>query len=319
MRIHPGYHLHAYFRRRSIRTNAEALMIRDGDILRSPDCILKLDIQDFFTSITWGNLQPVLRYEKVPLWLRNEIRTNCFIIIQRDRGYGTKPIPVLPQGTPTSPLLSSIFMKCITAKIRGLIRKWNRKNYCLAVFSVYCDNITIGSDDPKVWNLIHPIEHILIEHGLDLNTNKTQFHQKPASFVVCGVQMNDKIGPKRRYWRNLRTDIHNALYDLRSGLAPAGFYLRDKDRTAIREMSGIVGYWGLVNENDLGLRTKEWLANIDNWKVRPVPFESWQGKISFIRSLDRSKADSLQNKFDELTRETCTRKDSSSGAKKTKP
>lgn len=317
--IYPGNHLHAYFKRRSIKTNAEALLIRDDGILRSPDCILKLDIKDFFTSVTLGNLRQSLEYEKVPKWLLDEIEANCFILFDRETLYGKRLVPVLPQGAPTSPFLSSLMMKRVTSMIRGLIRKWNRKHYCPAVFSAYCDNITVASDDPKIWNLIHPIDFILNENGLTLNWDKVKFHQKPASFVVCGVQMNEKIGPKRSYWRSLRADLHNALCDLRSGLAPAGFYLEKGARTVVRRMSGLVGKPGLVNEDDLDPRVRTWLRNSGNRKIIPVPFESWKGKISFIRSLDPSKADTLQEKFDELMRATCVRNDSSSGARKTTP
>jgi hypothetical protein len=316
LRIHPGHHLHAYFRGRSVKTNAEALLIRDNGILRSPDCILKMDIENFFGSVTLGNLKPALNYEGVPQWLQNEIEQNCFIIVKKNNYH---EILVLPQGAPTSPLLSSIFMKRVTAQIRGAIRKWNRNNYCLAVFSVYCDNITVGSDDPKVWNLKHIIEFILNKNGLTMNLGKLHFHRQPASFVVCGVQMNSKIGPKRSYWRGLRADLHNALTDLRSGLTPAGFYLEKGARTVVRRMSGIAGQSGLIEKDDLDTRVTTWLRNGGIKKVLPVPFESWQGKISFVRSLDGSKADSLQKKFDELVRETCTRKGSSSGTKKKAP
>lgn len=317
LRIYPGNHLHAYFKRRSVRTNAEALLIKDDDKLRSPDCILKLDIKDFFPSVTFGNLEASLIYEKVPGWLIDEIQANCFIIVQKDRGYGMRDIPVLPQGAPTSPFLSSLMMKRVTAQIRGLIKKWNRNHYCPAVFSTYCDNITVASDDPKIWNLIHPIDFILGKSGLALNRDKVKFHRKPASFVVCGVQMNSKIGPKRSYWRKLRADLHNALCDLRSGLAPAGFYLREGHRTVLRRINGIAGKPGLMDEKYL--KSGVFKTNVMTRRTRPVPFESWAGKISFIRSLDPSKADSLQKKFDELVRETCTRNGSSSCAKKTTP
>jgi hypothetical protein len=315
LRIHPGHHLHAYFKRRSVKTNAEALLVRDNGTLRSPDCILMLDIKDFFPSVTFGNLEESLNYERVPGWLIDEIYKNCFIIVKRETPYGTRNVSVLPQGAPTSPFLSSLMMKRVTAQIRGLIKKWNRENYCPAVFSAYCDNITVGSDDANIWKLIHPIDYILNENGLTLNWEKVKFHKQPASFVVCGVQMNSKIGPKRSYWRKLRADLHNALCDLRSGLAPAGFYLKCGPRKVIRMMSKIRGESGLVDKKDLDPWAMQHCTT--GTKIIPVPFETWKGQISFIRSLDPSKADTLQKKFDELVRETCQRKQGSSSCSKT--
>lgn len=308
MRIHPGRYIHAYFYKRSIKTNAEALLLRDNGVLRSPDYILKLDVENFFTSASWPNIRPALYRERVPIWLRNEIRKYCFI------GHP----PVLPQGAPTSPFLSSLLMKRVASMIMGLLKKWNRKCYCPAVFSIYCDNITVASDDPKIWNLKYPIAYLLEQVGLNINSNKTEFHKKPAPLVVCGVQINDKIGPPRSYWRSLRADLHNALTDLRSGLAPAGFYIEDKARKTIREKAGISNRSGLRGIGSFDSKTIKWWGQ-NSHRVKPVPFETWRGKIAFVQGLDPAKGASLRKKFDELMEATCRGKGSSSGAKPTNP
>ena len=79
----------------------------------------------------------------------------------------------LPQGAPTSPIISnSIFYK-IDARLHKLSKKLNLK------YSRYADDITIsGEKIPS--NFPRYIEAILLQHGFSLNKGKTRL-KKGAS------------------------------------------------------------------------------------------------------------------------------------------
>jgi len=313
LKIHPGYHIHAYMRGRSVRTNAEALLLREGDgTLRSPDCILKIDITDFFHSITQRHVTESLEYERAPLWLIDEINDNCFAKINGQM--------VLPQGAPTSPLLSSVAMKRIISMIRAYIIRWNRDHHCPVTFSAYCDNLTFGCDSREVWKIIYPVSYILESEGFEINESKTKFHHKPARLVICGVQINDKIGPKRSYWRSMRADLHNAITDLRAAIVPAGFYLDNEFRKRIRKAQGIEKKNGLTTILDLNQEARKVLDEARKQKaIIPIPMDRWKGKISFITSLDPDKGATLKAKFSELENLICSRKAATSSSAQTTP
>jgi len=302
LKIHPGYHIHAYMRGRSVRTNAKALLLKQADgTLRSPDCILKIDISDFFHSVLEHHVEESLSYERAPKWLIDEIKDTCFDMIDGKKA--------LPQGAPTSPFLSSVAMKRIVSLIRGLIIRWNREHHCPVVFSAYCDNLTFGCDSREVWKLLYQVRYILESEGFEINENKTRFHHKPARLIVCGVQINDKIGPKRSYWRSMRADLHNAITDLRAAIVPAGFYLDNEFRKQIRQAQGIEKKDGLVTLLGLNQEARKILNKAKRKKaIIPVPMDQWKGRIAFITSLDQNKGAALKAKFDELENLTCSMK-----------
>ena len=297
-----GPFVHGYARKRSIKTNAQNLVLmRDGKYW-APTFLLKLDIRDFFSNVTAGLVDECLAKEKVPVWLREGVRLKCFIDLNDKR--------VLPQGAPTSPFLSALVMKYVSIRLSGLLKQ--SPSWCPSRLSVYADNITFSSDAP-MYGWIPKVRYVLEKFGLELRMDKIKVSKKPGRQIICGVQINSKIGPPRAMWRNLRAELHNAWMDRMAGLVPSGYRLDQRTRNSIRFSAGTRGLGGVVKKKDLPPLARDFLKGKE---IEPIPFGRWQGQISFVKSLDPAKGEQLERLFKKVE-EVCLKRVKTSSSART--
>jgi hypothetical protein len=286
--IGAGPLLHAYVRHRSIKTMAQSLQIRDDEgTPRTPHYMLKIDIKDFFPSLTKKVVMEACKKARVPAYYWNLVGSYCF---QYDEKRGEW---ILPQGSPASPFLSNLVMRQAAARINGVVKSWNRSKHFLTKFAAYCDNLAFTADDPAIVALIYPTERILKTYGLVLNKEKIRFLKAPARKEVCGVVMSDHTAPRKEYWRMLRAQLFNALVDVRAGHAPPGFCLTPEARKKIREDAGILGKEGY----------KRKITNGEGDRI-PIPWGEWKGRISFVTMLHPEKGKQLAMMLADLEKET---------------
>ncbi|EQB8042709.1 reverse transcriptase family protein [Aeromonas hydrophila] len=153
--------------------------------------ILSLDIEDFFGNISRQKVFDVLSQSGFNNHLSNEI---TYLVTYKD---------YLPQGAPTSPIISnSIFYK-IDARLYKLSEKLNLK------YSRYADDITIsGEKIPS--NFPRYIEDILLQHGFSLNKGKTRLKKGASKKIITGVSITSgRVMAPRIFKRNLRTEIYH--------------------------------------------------------------------------------------------------------------
>ena len=153
--------------------------------------VLSLDIEDFFGNISRQKVFDVLSQSGFNNRLSNEI---TYLVTYQD---------YLPQGAPTSPIISnSIFYK-IDARLHKLSKKLDLK------YSRYADDITIsGEKIPS--NFPRYIEEILLQHGFALNKEKTRLKKGTSKKIITGVSITSgKIMVPKIFKRNLRTDIYH--------------------------------------------------------------------------------------------------------------
>lgn len=155
--------------------------------------LLKLDITDFFESITFGHI------------LSNVFNKNYF------------PAPVgialtklccckgsLVQGAPTSPMISNLVMK----NFDDYIGEWCKKQEI--AYTRYCDDMTFSSDKP-LYHVYYKVKKILLKMGFELNESKTRFLTKGSRQTVTGIVVNKKISISNEYKRTLRQQLYYFL------------------------------------------------------------------------------------------------------------
>jgi retron-type reverse transcriptase len=215
-----GPYIHAYVKRRSIRTFASRFHTAAG---KAPRYLLKVDIKDFFPSLTEKVVMKEAERRVLNPTVRDMIRRYCFV--------RTGSIRVLPQGAPTSPFLSNLVMKTVMARIGGLLKWWERRRHYGTVAAAYCDNIVIGGFEPGILGMLWSVKKILKDYGLELNEKKTRLVGPGGRKEVCGVVISEKLSTRKDYWRRLRAALHNAERDIRTGQVPPGFYFDPNTRT----------------------------------------------------------------------------------------
>lgn len=165
--------------------------------------VLNLDLSDFFTSISQSRvckrlqLAPFNFNEKVA----KVISGLCCKKVVKDgkKGYA------LPQGSPTSPLLTNAVCDFLDKKLRHLSTRNGVK------YSRYADDMTFSSmhnvyqeDSTFMKNLFS----IIKGERFTVNPDKTRLQKRGERQEVTGLTVNDKVNTAHRYTRELR----NILY-----------------------------------------------------------------------------------------------------------
>lgn len=151
--------------------------------------VLTLDLTDFFGSI----------------------KVESVSYIFREMGY-TKPLAELmallcclegklPQGAPTSPCLSNIYMRNFDAEIGQYCRE--RQIF----YTRYADDMAF-SGDFNVEELISFVKSQLDLKGLRLNNEKTKLMLRSERQIVTGIVVNDKIQLPKNKRRDIRCKMH---------------------------------------------------------------------------------------------------------------
>ena len=160
--------------------------------------LLKMDITDFFGSITYLQvISSAFNSKRFPIQIGAILTSLCCLD------------DVLPQGAPTSPALSNIVMK----NFDDIIGAWCKKRNI--VYTRYCDDLTFSANVP-LYNVYVKVKDMLLKRGFEINEDKTKFITNSTSQRVTGLTVNEKVSIPREYKRKLRQDIY---YALKFGLA----------------------------------------------------------------------------------------------------
>ena len=175
----------AYQKGSTIRGNAEPHIGKKS--------LLKLDITDFFGSITFEQVQ------------RTAFNTRYF---SRQVGYLLTSLcckdDSLPQGASTSPALSNIVMY----RFDNYIGHWCSQHQI--AYTRYCDDMTFSADRP-LYGVYQKVKTMLHEMGFELNEAKTHFISNVNRQTVTGLVVNEKLSIPGSYKRNLRQEIYYTL------------------------------------------------------------------------------------------------------------
>lgn len=108
---------------------------------------------------------------------------------------------VLPQGAPTSPVLSNIVCQKLDHRLSGLAKRFNLK------YSRYADDITFSS----MHNVYQPeseflkeLHRIIAEQNFHIKESKTRLQKDGYRKEVTGLLVNEKANVQQRYIKQLR-------------------------------------------------------------------------------------------------------------------
>ena len=193
--------VHGFVRERSIKTNAS---LHVGNRY-----ILNVDIHNFFPSITPPRIQVLLTSE--PYALTSAV---AHIITQ----LCSHPDGFLPQGAPTSPVLSNMICWSMDGDLQRLAAEFR------CTYSRYADDITFSSGNEPFPEAVarYPIalgtsqvvigtrlRSLIRSHGFDLNYQKSRLQVSWSRQEVTGLTVNEKVNIRRSYVKNLRAVLHN--------------------------------------------------------------------------------------------------------------
>jgi hypothetical protein len=168
---------------------------------------------------------------------------------------------VLPQGAPTSPILSNIACTVMDTRLQGLADRFG------LTYTRYADDITFSGDRKPyspgggffLREFLPELESILEDNGFSMNVKKTRLLHCGQRLEVTGLTVGEKVNVPRRYMKNLRAAIHQ----LEQGLP---------DTELLRQADGRLAYLGMVRGKDdpAYRRLRHRLGRIKNF-LRTMP------------------------------------------------
>ncbi len=175
-----------------IKNNKGCPLVRCAERHRNNLYILKIDLKDFYPSISREKIYIQFLELGYNTYASN-LLTNLCTLEKR-----------LPQGAVTSPFLANLVCYRLDTRIAGYCNKRD------ITYTRYADDLTFSSDNrDMVRNLYSMIKKIVEDEGFIINQKKTQFLSPKVHKKIVGVTVNDGVlKASKLLKRNVRAMIH---------------------------------------------------------------------------------------------------------------
>lgn len=162
---------------------------------------------------------------------------------------------VLPQGAPTSPIITNIVCQRLDFLLTGVAQRFGLK------YSRYADDMTFSSMHNVFQNnsnFINELHRIIKDQGFHINEKKTRLQKDGFRKEVTGLLVHGKVNVQKRYIKQLRMWLYyweRYGYERASGffmhqyIADKGHTLKGKPDMA-NVISGKLEYLKMVIGND---------------------------------------------------------------------
>ncbi|MDR0703336.1 MAG: reverse transcriptase family protein [Azoarcus sp.] len=198
---HPA--AHGFIPGRSIRGNAAPHVDRA--------VVINLDLKDFFPSIHYPRIKGVFRelgYSGQIATLLGLLCTETPVnetVVDGERRYVANGPRHLPQGAPTSPMLTNLLCRRLDARLGGIAQKLGFS------YTRYADDLSFSADGPAqghVGKLLWRVRRIIAEEGFTPHPDKQQVMRRSRRQHVTGLTVNDKLSVDRATYRRFRATLH---------------------------------------------------------------------------------------------------------------
>jgi len=242
--------------------------------------VLNIDLKDFFPSLHFGRVRGV--FMGVPYRLPSQVATLLARLACFD-GH-------LPQGAPTSPIISNMICRQLDAELHRLSRRYR------CTYTRYADDITFSTQardfPPEIASVGYStsgaglqlgadLTSILATAGFRVNQDKSRLQFRSQRQEVTGLRVNRFPNTSRRFYQRTRAMIHawekygleaaQAMYTRRfdikyktTGLKPSSFPQVVRGQLEFIRM--------VKGDGDTGLRTlSNRLNRLDSKLIQAFP------------------------------------------------
>lgn len=192
----PKASTHGFCDNRSVVSNARKHV--------GKEYVLNVDIREFFPSIHFGRVRGMLMSWPYKVG-REAATTLAQICCYKER---------LPQGAPTSPVLSNMICASLDSSLINLAKE----NRC--VYTRYADDITFSTtvdpfprglayyDENNHLQLGGELSKIFEDEDFEVNLQKLHLQHSDQRQEVTGLVVNEKLNVKREFMREVRAMLH---------------------------------------------------------------------------------------------------------------
>ncbi|SUN05054.1 RNA-directed DNA polymerase from retron ec67 [Streptococcus agalactiae] len=182
---------HGFEKEKSIITNAKQH--------RNKRFVLNLDLDNFFDSFNFGRVRGFFIKDK-DFGTTPEIAT----VIAQITCYQGK----LPQGAPSSPIITNLIARILDYRIVKIAKKYR------FTYTRYADDLTFSTNRElysnklksrkELENFLEEIKIKVEASGFSINEKKTRLSDQSQRQEVTGIVVNKKLNVKREYFKNTK-------------------------------------------------------------------------------------------------------------------
>ncbi len=193
--------VHGFIYGKGVRSNAE--------VHENREYVFNIDLLDFFPTINFGRVRGMFMGK--PYRLEPSIATVLAQICCFDNQ--------LPQGAPTSPIVSNMICDKMDNELCRLAKNFECR------YTRYADDITFSTDRPNFpeelaivtplprgWRLKadvgEELDNIIKENGFLINTHKIRIQHRNSRQKVTGLIVNEFPNVSRKYTNQIRAMLH---------------------------------------------------------------------------------------------------------------
>jgi len=181
----PDHGVHGFIKGRNVKTNASKHVDKKF--------VYNIDLKNFFPSVKSDRIIEVLNSESFNLNVHVCKAISKIACLNNN----------LPQGAPTSPVISNIVCQSLDRRLLVFSRKYK------SAYSRYADDITFSNCDFEYNNEFHDQLKLIIEDEcFKINEEKTRLQKRGYRQEVTGLIVNEKVNVRRSYVKEIRSWLH---------------------------------------------------------------------------------------------------------------
>jgi RNA-directed DNA polymerase len=242
----PATATHGFVSSKSIVTNAST------HTQRRKKYVLNLDIKDFFPSINFGRVRGL--FLSSPYNLPDDVAT----VLAQISCYNN----MLPQGSPTSPIISNMICRSMDSQLLQLAKKHR------ATYTRYADDITFSTSLPNFPTSLatssgidieigNELSDVIQNNGFEINRSKIRLQIRTHKQEVTGLTVNQFPNLPRKFVRQIRAILHawekfglsnaaNEYVDKYKKGNPYRFSVKNNEQVFLSTIRGKIEFVGMV-------------------------------------------------------------------------
>ena len=208
---------HGFVKRRSIITNAKMHL--------GARCMLKMDIENFFPSISLKRVIAIFRFLGYSPSVSYFLSTLCCLNGQ------------LPQGGGASPQISNIVTTPLDRRLGGLAKSYE------LIFTRYADDLAFSGNYIPI-KFIEIVATVVKSEGFSINTKKTKLMRGGGRRIVTGISIGSgELKFPKASKRKLRQEIY---WLEKKGILSQSEYGGNFDPMYVDRLLGKLNFWKSV-------------------------------------------------------------------------
>jgi RNA-directed DNA polymerase len=238
--IHPSAH---GFRTQSLTEQEKYSIVTNARPHQSAEIVINLDLKDFFSSIKYPRVKRLFHALGCSEFTAEIFASICCIVSPNKTGY-------LPQGAPTSPIITNLICQKLDEKLQNLAELYR------FTYTRYADDLTFSCSSDALQYLeqhkdIEPkqlprkflkeAKKIIASEGFQVNKDKIHIAKKHQRQEVTGIVVNRHLNISRKRLKQFRAVLHkieqSGAENVRWGSSIASF----------QSLYGFASYISMVN------------------------------------------------------------------------